>query len=130
MFNNLPIYIEDREPPEYLYKRILMRIAFEERRASYTKRLINWSSLAISLVALVFCLNRLIGQLSKTSIIYFIKTLSIDITSVPSIIGDASVAIFESLSGTTMAGVSLFSIFVLLVLLQFGNKKRVIQMKF
>ena len=130
MSNNLPIYIEDREPPKGLYKRILMRISFEEKRGIFVRRFINWSSLSLSLVALVFCLNRLIIQLSKTSIIYFIKTLLTNIALAPSIIGDASLAIFESLSGTTMAGVSLLLIFVLLILLQFGNKKRVIQMKF
>lgn len=130
MSNNLPIYIENREPPEGLYKRILMRISFEEKRGIFERRFITWSSLSLSLVALVFCFNRLIIQLSKTSVIYFIKTLLTNIALTPSIIGDASLAIFESLSGATMAGVSLFSIFVLLILLQFGNKKRIIQMKF
>jgi hypothetical protein len=130
MSNNSPVYIENREPPEGLYKRILMRISFEEKRGIFARRFINWSSLPLSLAALVFCLSRLIVQLSKTSIIYFIKILLTNIASTPSIIGDASLAIFESLSGTTMAGVSLFSILVLLILLQFGTKKRIIQMKF
>jgi len=133
MTNKQSIYLINKEVPENLYPRIIKSIAVEKRRLVFVKSIINWSLLSISVAVFGFCLDRLVLQLSKTSIVYFAKMLISNITAVPSIIGDASLAIFESLSSPTLAGVSLSLIFVLLIASKFSNRrhqKRLLQMKF
>jgi len=133
MTSKQSIYLLNKEVPQNLYPRIMKGIAAEKRRLVFVKSIINWSLLSISVAVFGFCLDRLVLQLSKTSIVYFAKMLISNITVVPSIIGDASLAIFESLSSSTLAGVSLSLILILLLVSKFSHRNhqtRVIQMKF
>jgi len=133
MLDKQSIYLINKEVPISLYPRILKNIATEQRRFFLAKRIINWSFLSLSVAILGFCLERLVLQLSKTSIVYFAKVLISDITVAPNIIKDASLAIFESLSSSTVAGMSLSLILILLIISKVSNKNhqnKVIQMKF
>lgn len=133
MADKQSIYLIVKEVPTNLYPYIIKGIATEKRRLFLAKIIINWSLMGISVIAFGFCSERLVLQISKTRIVYFAKILISDITLVPSIIGDASLAIFESLSGSILTGVSLSLILLLLITSKFSNKnhqKRVIQMKF
>jgi hypothetical protein len=128
--NNQSIRTLEEEPPQDLCFRIIRQISYEQRKSFVVKRLTNCGLLFLSTIGFIFFLNRLVIQLSKTSIVYFIKSFLSSLTLAPSILGDACLAILESFAGSTLTGVSLCSIFILLIILKLSGQKRVIQIKF
>jgi hypothetical protein len=128
--NNQSIRILEKEPPQDLCSRIIRRISYEQRKGLILKRLTDCGLLCLSIVGFIFFFNRLAVQLSKTSIVYFIKSFFVSLTLTPSILGDTGLAILESFAGSTLAGVSLCSIFILLIILKLSSQKRVLQIKF